>query len=244
MEINKSKKPPKALEELIEIVNLVSPNVILPTEEQMNLLFEKKVSDESITFENDTERFFEKLKFLDETMLEAISDYPQLKEFVLSEGEPLSYYEPKTELLFHPKYRFFLNHRHLLKVLAQEAMRYSKAEAEYASSKIKDEFKPFGYIPVGSNLLQISMPVIGIENGEFYFILNSFISALKGVKANRLRVCPICDRVFWAYRLSSYGCSKQHSTAIRTREYRERKKEETERLNTHFQSRKKNNGTL
>lgn len=46
------------------------------------------------------------------------------------------------------------------------------------------------------------------------------------VEARRIRECPICQRIFWAGRLTMQGCSPRCANTFRVRRHRYRTKEE------------------
>lgn len=53
-----------------------------------------------------------------------------------------------------------------------------------------------------------------------------FLEGVKGIDADRLRICEICNEIFWAKRKDSETCSKSCFNALRQRRHRERNKDE------------------
>jgi hypothetical protein len=51
-------------------------------------------------------------------------------------------------------------------------------------------------------------------------VSNTLVNALRGVDADRLRTCEICNRIFWAKREDSETCSPKCFGVLRTRRYR------------------------
>lgn len=49
------------------------------------------------------------------------------------------------------------------------------------------------------------------KDGKINFLNNKIAEALQGIPAERLRFCPICNHIFWAYRLDQNWCSKKCS---------------------------------
>lgn len=54
----------------------------------------------------------------------------------------------------------------------------------------------------------------------------SLLDALNGIEADRLRICTICNKIFWAKNKNSETCSKTCLNALRQRRHREKNKEE------------------
>lgn len=66
-----------------------------------------------------------------------------------------------------------------------------------------------------------------VEN-KITFVPSKIIELLQGVDARRLRICPICDEVFWVKRIEAKTCSKRrclnnfHQRKLRIKEYEKR----------------------
>ena len=66
-----------------------------------------------------------------------------------------------------------------------------------------------------------------IKNGTVDFE-SELIQVLRGIDAERLRICPICDEVFWAKRIETSTCSKKkcsnnfHQRKLRIADYEKR----------------------
>ena len=93
------------------------------------------------------------------------------------------------------------------------------------------------------------------ENGKVKIrMTTSFFDAVDEIAADRLRICEICNRIFWAKREESETCSSPCFNNLRVRRYRnltpeekaERnaKREANRRINKKLKERRKNNGTV
>ena len=49
------------------------------------------------------------------------------------------------------------------------------------------------------------------EKGEISFSISEWASALQGVDITRIRICEICEDIFWAKRKDAFACSKKHA---------------------------------
>src|ERR1022692_535599 len=56
-------------------------------------------------------------------------------------------------------------------------------------------------------------------NGRIEFAPSVLGSALKGKEIGRIRLCPVCDGVFWAHRKDQPCCSTVHAKIRRTRKW-------------------------
>lgn len=76
-----------------------------------------------------------------------------------------------------------------------------------------------------------------IKEGKVDFE-SELIQVLRGIDAERLRICPICNEVFWAKRIETSTCSEKicsnrfHQRKLRIAEYEKRFDKEYEELNT------------
>lgn len=74
-----------------------------------------------------------------------------------------------------------------------------------------------------------------IKNGKIDFE-SEIVRVLRGVDATRLRVCPICNEIFWAKRIETNTCSKKrcsnnfHQRKLRIKELEKRFDKEYEKL--------------
>jgi hypothetical protein len=61
---------------------------------------------------------------------------------------------------------------------------------------------------------------ITIKEGRIHPIYDRFYSALIGIEASRIRLCPICNFIFWAGRSDQSTCSKRCANNFRVRKWR------------------------
>ena len=64
------------------------------------------------------------------------------------------------------------------------------------------------------------------ENGIF-LIPDSKIDCLFGINLERLRICHHCQKIFWADRIDSWGCSSAHNLILRQKKFRKNSKVKT-----------------
>jgi hypothetical protein len=60
------------------------------------------------------------------------------------------------------------------------------------------------------------------KQGRITMTKGDISKAIEGVEAARIRLCPICDRIFWAGRIDQPCCRKTCANALRVRRHRER----------------------
>lgn len=58
------------------------------------------------------------------------------------------------------------------------------------------------------------------KKGKIVFIRTPLAEILEGVEAARIRLCPICDNVYWAGRIDQPTCSKRCGQTLRVRRWR------------------------
>lgn len=66
--------------------------------------------------------------------------------------------------------------------------------------------------------------IVSRENGVF-LVPDTKIECLFGVDLERLRICQICEKIFWAERIDSWGCSSPHNLNLRQKRFRKTSKE-------------------
>jgi hypothetical protein len=66
----------------------------------------------------------------------------------------------------------------------------------------------------------IAVPYISESNRLEIESNTHYLEAIKGIDADRLRICEICSRVFWAKRKESETCSTKCFNNLRVRRYR------------------------
>jgi hypothetical protein len=59
------------------------------------------------------------------------------------------------------------------------------------------------------------------DKGKLRVEISPFLTMLNGMEADRIRVCPVCEKLFWAGRLDKSACTELCSGALRQRKLRE-----------------------
>jgi hypothetical protein len=60
------------------------------------------------------------------------------------------------------------------------------------------------------------------ETGRVRIETGELAQALDDVEASRIRICPLCEILYWAGRSDQPACSRKHAQALRTRAWRQR----------------------
>ncbi len=155
-----------------------------------------------------------------------IEDYPAIEndwDKIRYEGATRQY-----ENSAHKRYETFLQMRTDIRRIAQSCMLYQRkgyfVDNEGVLEKLGFKRRDKGY---HSNLI--------IKNGTVDFE-SELIQVLRGIPPERLRICPICDEVFWAKRIEAQTCSEKrcknnfHQRKLRIVEYEKRFDEAFEKL--------------
>lgn len=84
------------------------------------------------------------------------------------------------------------------------------------------------------------------DKGEIQFSISDWATALQGVDITRIRLCDVCNKIFWANRRDAFACSKKHAKTRQMRLLRANWKEkESLYLNARKRKKeKKKNGSL
>jgi hypothetical protein len=77
-----------------------------------------------------------------------------------------------------------------------------------------DWSEPVTSVPFGAELK--------IKDGSITIALDFFARAFQGVPGERICLCSVCGRVFWAPRLPSRSCSPKCTTRLSTRRWRDK----------------------
>lgn len=71
----------------------------------------------------------------------------------------------------------------------------------------------------------IAVPFISEDNKVEIESNTAFFNAIKGIEADRLRICEVCSRIFWAKRRDAETCSPNCLNVLRQRRFRLQNKE-------------------
>jgi hypothetical protein len=58
------------------------------------------------------------------------------------------------------------------------------------------------------------------DQGKLTFILPELVDILEGVEASRIKICRICENIYWAGRIDQPTCSKKCGQTLRVRRWR------------------------
>ncbi len=168
---------------IIEIVNFVPPDIALTS---FDRIWHKASNEVGFGEPFDNDRITQKSS---EITLEKIADYPLLKHYLEHYDE---YFEGG---LRKPVYIYdqFLRWREKLNEIAKFTTVFAKRKAK--GKKVRT-----------ARSAEISCYFSITEEGKIDFT-DFFSSSLQGIEAERIRLCEICRRIFWAKRLDKWCCS-------------------------------------
>ena len=66
----------------------------------------------------------------------------------------------------------------------------------------------------------ILFPIFSLQENGIFLIPDSKIECLFGINLERLRICHHCQKIFWADRIDSWGCSPAHNLILRQKKFR------------------------
>ncbi len=215
--IKKTSRPTKTLKCVLKLINLISPGTKLPEQKIARDTKMKKVKlpEPSVTdpfgfadFETRIDLNVKRIK--DETM-----DYPSLLEdisIILCDIR---------EMQFDPDDTFsqLINYSEFTKLITEMWHIIAGARAiGNQPNKQKIINMHFGSIPF--------RPIVKLgDDGILTFEKDILHLALESNELDRLRICEVCNRVFWAYRNDKLSCSRRCNNSRRTRLLRKKNKE-------------------
>ena len=242
-----AKCPPK-LEKLIGMVNFVPGKLFFPdVETVMNNVYLEQTGRKMPFF--DTENDYSGGKYWtddDRTQHEktfnktleiieaATVTFPKLHNYLFEKPEKMSvadWYINQTYIQ-NPldAYIEYFEFRRQLRAIA------SKCTA-FANKRYGNEKKSIAFPSYEMDLSSYAQFRI-VEN-KIDFVPSKIIELLQDVDARRLKICPICDEVFWAKRIEAKTCSKRrcknnfHQRNRRIKEYESRLHKPLEELEAH-----------
>jgi hypothetical protein len=81
--------------------------------------------------------------------------------------------------------------------------------------QLNDPVMPWTQIRLsGSGCIELSDP------DPLTKIWTDFLQSLNGCDAKRIRICPVCEKIYWAARVTRLACSKECNNTRRQRELR------------------------
>lgn len=206
-------KANQELKNLLEIINFVPPDVDLPNAKEILLkAFEEKTSrqmtDEDMeNFKSDSD-FTNSVQKTVRILRGELSEYRELNSYIFENH----YDELIDEFEILDRYKDFIYYRQKIRFVAQEASYFQKTGRRKIS--VSSVYQP--------ELFTTSFE-IG-KDGKITFQTDKVIRALEGIDIKRLRICEVCNRIFWANRLEKIGCSDKCNQTLRTRRKRTKDK--------------------
>jgi hypothetical protein len=194
---------PAKLAAILEVLRLVPPETDLPTLEDLLSPRRSEVFNPDTTEEG-----------LKELILSTDASMQALKEFTHSPGEFLTKRMQEAGLS-----RQFTDY--LLAQGGDESPRryeFVRASRQSLRAIIKGETPDES----GSIMLMLPSSIQIDKNGVIRAGLDEFRRAIDGVEAKRIRECEICAHIFWARRITQFGCTPNCAGALRVRRWRER----------------------
>lgn len=206
---NRKAEANEELRTLLEIINFVPPGIDLPdAKEILSKSFEEKtnrqMTDEDMKDFRPDSDFISSVQKTMRILRDKLGEYRELNSYIFENH----YDELIDEFEILDRYNDFIYYRRKLRFVAQEASYYQKTERRRIS--VSSVYQP--------ELFTTSFE-IG-KDGRITFQNDKVIKALEGIDIKRLRICEVCNRIFWANRLEKLGCSDRCNQTLRTRRKR------------------------
>jgi hypothetical protein len=194
-------RPPKGLARFIELANMQ----LDPPLDDASLVFDSAVRDSSKTV---------KLRdFWVGICEETASRLPP---------EARAFLGPAADVHgFVTNYRTLGYARQLLPAIARQKWQVAENTSKaFSYEEFKKIQRARSGLPMGV-LCQASVDLVVDGRGQIGLSKNSVLEAMVGVRADRIRACNICQRVFWAPRINSECCSQHCRKTYNQRSSRE-----------------------
>jgi hypothetical protein len=104
-------------------------------------------------------------------------------------------------------------------------------ENDYFIRKNQDNFNQSAIRELTAKKLKDKILATSIkinEKGVISFSISEWASALQGVDITRIRICEVCEDIFWANRKDAFACSIKHAKVRQMRLLRANWKESEE----------------
>lgn len=119
--------------------------------------------------------------------IQALERLQSIRDFLLAIIKLAEFSQKSPSQIKQSDYQTNKHNKHFSEIFVQELI----------SKKLKDK--------VLATSINIS------EKGEIIFSISNWARALSGVDIARIRICEVCEKIFWAKRKDAFACSKQHS---------------------------------
>lgn len=173
--------------------------------------------------------------------------YPETAVTLVFE-DPYPYASGGTMAAALVRYNLLINVRKILEEIARlNESSYRDRDEDYEQARAtrsnRDKFIADRWVPRGvlSTTLSGSNMFFCInDQGKIAFTLDKLLDGILGADAERIRKCPICNRIFWAGRIDKKGCSNQCANSIRVHRSRKLAKQRSEQYRRARIKRQKN----
>jgi hypothetical protein len=213
------------LKEIIDMVNLVQPDALIPfwcdlfdhpdlfyirdlfaDSDWLSWYEESLAKDSGYSHYRD---YLERASIEKHAKYQVFNKYPKLKNYIFS-----SFNIKETYKDFCFWFRYLPN-------LANDAMLYVYKRQEIGENDFPCNHSEHFFLAEEPTTLKIKNNTL-LPNAPSL----EFLFGLKNI--DRLRICLICKRVFWANRKDARGCSPKHNNLIRVRRARKNAQEHQE----------------
>jgi len=225
-------EPSGNVEKILKLINLVSPEVELPDADKLfNHYYDKKVEhlkNENPDGKSEAEIYSEvddhyRYNITAETVSDVMKKIHSLNinpkvlllEIVslVSDIEQREYEHYSAYDLFNC-YKQFWGARIKVRYIAELPQILSGNGRGLFENRLYSLFTSF-------NVTLSSEPSI-TSDGYFTFQTDFVAKVFEGIKADRLKICLYCERIFWATRIDKLGCSTKCGQNIRTKKRRKK----------------------
>lgn len=225
---------PKQLQQIIELVNLLPLNTIKYTRDKLQAeinRIEQIIGEKEVVDPN----YFES-KAYDKLCDQLLKEFTKVVIKVIPEPEILQYmFDEEANNLLQDMW-FFATNRYLELARTQTIFRtiakeFEKLENEYT------EIYSYELLKYSSLYGYLTVTKAGFIKPNFSEVISIFQN--ENIYYANIRICEVCEKIFWAKREKSKTCSRVCTNILINREYRKTNKErinENRRLN--YQSKK------
>lgn len=214
-------KPSSLLKELIDLVNLVPPRTKMPSKEEIFVecglatIQRQEAEGKELDVVH-----YRRLFNAGQRIRAIIAPYPELTEIL--EGRKKSvFFFSQSPLTIHYQYKIFLSYRDLLRRVAEGVtMLKTHGYTEDLSQVLGKNTYTDQIFFDDDDFAMTGFFSLTVEEGKFSFWIPPFIQAFSPEQeAERLSICPNCERIYWKYRANAQTCSKECSGEYRFKKW-------------------------
>lgn len=229
--IEDKSNPLQEIKMLIDLANIVPPTAKLPEITPSDL---SRVYDEWNIAVDFTNYAFPVCNEIWNEVYKEIKNYSQLLDFLEnSMKEEIHRINSRTAKLIYPNEVFKITNRKP-EPFDMTSMMLIETYSDFFSTRNKLRFVAYGlHLKRGFylnnydylNSRPIFYPLFVEREGGMFLIPDQKIECLFGVDLERLRICLLCEKIFWAERIDSWGCCSSHNLNLRQKRFRKTSKE-------------------